>query len=74
MGPTTREKAAKLDTPLSTMKCKLFSDIVTEHLCLLRKKELNAKGDFSCIGCPMDAAMQQQLQIMKEVLGIGRDS
>ncbi len=46
--------------------------MVSEHLCLLRKKELNAKGAFSCDGCPMDALMQQRLLQMKEVLGLGR--
>ncbi len=56
----------------AAVRCKLFSDMVSEHLCLLRKKELNAKGAFSCDGCPMDAIMQQQLILMKKVLGIGR--
>ncbi len=37
----------------AAVRCKLFSDMVSEHLCLLRKKELNAKGAFSCDGCPM---------------------
>ena len=31
--------------------CKLFDDMVTPHLCLLRKQELGAKNDFSCEGC-----------------------
>ncbi len=34
-----------------TVYCKLFSDMVSEHLCVLRKKELIAKGGFSCEGC-----------------------
>ncbi len=65
---------AQSDNP-STVRCKLFSDIVSENLCLLRKKELNAKGAFSCDGCPMDAVMEQQLRLMKDVLGIrGREN
>ncbi len=31
--------------------CKLFSDMVSEHLCVLRKNELSSKGAFSCEGC-----------------------
>ncbi len=41
---------------LSTVICKLFSDIVSENLCLLRKKELNKKGGFSCDGCVKDVS------------------
>ena len=75
MGGITRGKAAKLGCtePAATVICKLFSDNVSEHLCLLRKKELNSKGDFSCNGCPMDEIVEQQLRIVKEVLGFGRD-
>ncbi len=41
--------------PGKTVYCKLFNDMVTPHLCVLRRKELNAKGGFSCKGCSMDA-------------------
>jgi len=34
-----------------TAFCKLFSDMVTEHLCELRMRELNSSGGFSCEGC-----------------------
>jgi len=34
-----------------TIYCKLFSDTVTSHLCDLRRRELNARGIFSCEGC-----------------------
>jgi len=57
----------------ATVQCKLFSDQVSEHLCLLRKKELDLKGCFSCEGCPMDAIMRRQLKFIKEVLGLSRD-
>lgn len=78
MGRTTRGKTSQLGHTepenTATVRCKLFSDNVSEHLCHLRKKELNSKGNFSCKGCPMDAIMQQQLRIVKEVLGIGHDN
>lgn len=31
--------------------CNLFSDIVTENLCLLRKRELSSTGVFFCEAC-----------------------
>ncbi len=34
-----------------TVYCKLFSDVVTTYLCVLRRKELNAREGFSCEGC-----------------------
>lgn len=34
-----------------TVSCKLFSDTATRHLCDLRRRELNARGIFSCEGC-----------------------
>ncbi len=42
-----------LDTP-PAVYCKLFGDMVTERLCVLRRQELNARGGFSCEGCNMD--------------------
>ncbi len=53
--------------------CKLFSDRVSEKLCLLRKKELNRKGGFSCEGCPMDIVITRRLKLVAEVLGFSRD-
>ena len=37
-----------------TIFCKLFTDMVTEHLCAIRRRELNARGGFSCEGCSME--------------------
>lgn len=34
--------------------CKLFTDMVTEHLCFIRRQELNSRGGFSCEGCSME--------------------
>jgi len=57
----------------STVLCKLFSDRISEHLCVLRKKELDRKGAFSCEGCPTDAIMRGQLKGVKDALGRFRD-
>ena len=57
----------------TTVPCKLFSDHVSERLCMLRKKELDLKGCFTCEGCPMDSVMRKQLKLIKEVLGLSRD-
>lgn len=35
----------------TTVLCKLFSDAITHHLCDVRRRELNARGIFSCEGC-----------------------
>jgi len=32
-------------------RCRLFNDVVSEHLCVLRRQELDSKGGFSCEGC-----------------------
>ncbi len=39
---------------LTTVSCKLFGDMVTERLCALRRRELNARGGFTCEGCATD--------------------
>lgn len=57
----------------ATIHCMLFSDRVSEKLCLLRKKELNRKGVFSCEGCPMDTIITQRMRLVAEVLGTRRD-
>jgi hypothetical protein len=62
----------ELDSP-TTVLCKLFSDNVSEQLCMLRKKELHLKGGFSCEDCPMDAIMRKQLKLTKEFLGLSLD-
>ena len=37
--------------------CKLFDDMITQTPCLLRRRELNGKNDFSCGGCSKDTMM-----------------
>lgn len=37
--------------------CKLFGDMITRIPCLLRRRELNGKSDFSCGGCSKDTMM-----------------
>ncbi|MEK6697776.1 MAG: hypothetical protein AABZ10_01915 [Nitrospirota bacterium] len=39
---------------LTTVSCKLFGDMVIERLCVLRRRELNARGGFTCEGCATD--------------------
>jgi len=48
--------------------CKLFSDTVTEDLCMLRRKELQEQGEFSCRGCIMDMLMLQQYAFLKSIV------
>jgi len=48
--------------------CRLFADLVTEELCLLRRNELQAKGVFSCQGCIMDMLMRQQYAFLKNIV------
>ena len=31
--------------------CKLFADEVPKNICILRKRELNGRGEFTCVGC-----------------------
>jgi len=57
----------------ATVLCKLFSDRVSEHLCRIRKKELDLKGAFSCEGCPTDAIMRRQRKIIQDGLDRFRD-
>jgi len=35
----------------NTIYCKLFADDVPKNICILRKRELNGRGEFTCIGC-----------------------
>ncbi len=39
--------------------CKLFSDMVTDHLCMLRRKELDARDGFSCDGCIVESTSRR---------------
>ena len=34
--------------------CKLFDDMIVRDLCLLRRRELSGKREFSCSGCSKD--------------------
>jgi hypothetical protein len=40
--------------------CKLCDDMVTLTPCLLRRRELNGKKDFSCMGCSKDTIMNSR--------------
>ena len=40
--------------------CKLCDDMVTLTPCLLRRRELNGKKDFSCTGCSKDTIMNSR--------------
>jgi len=35
----------------NSLYCKLFADEVPERICALRKRELNGRGEFTCVGC-----------------------
>jgi len=37
--------------------CKLFDDMITRTPCLLRRRELNGKSEFFCLGCSKDTLM-----------------
>lgn len=45
---------------LATIWCRLFSDRITDALCLLRRKELMDKESFSCKGCQRDAVLRRR--------------
>ncbi len=50
--------AAPLPEPvedLTMVHCRLFNDRVTDTLCLLRKRELDDRGEFSCGECAGNA-------------------
>jgi hypothetical protein len=36
---------------VSSLYCKLFADEVPKHICALRTRELNGRGEFTCVGC-----------------------
>jgi len=60
------KKSRSGDSPVSddqtTVFCKLFSDRISEHLCGLRRKELDHKGGFLCEGCPIDLVIHRLLR------------
>jgi hypothetical protein len=35
----------------TNLYCKLFADDVPHTICVLRKRELNGRGEFTCVGC-----------------------
>jgi len=43
--------------------CKLFSDVVVERLCLLRRRELHP-------GCSMDSLMNKEFSLMKDIVQV----
>ncbi len=34
-----------------SLYCKLFADQVPKNICALRTRELNGRGEFTCVGC-----------------------
>lgn len=41
--------------------CKLFRDMVTDTICILRSKILSTRSEFSCKGCIMNIALDRRL-------------
>ena len=41
--------------------CKLFRDIVTDTVCILRSKYVTCRSEFSCKGCIMNIALDRRL-------------
>jgi hypothetical protein len=70
---SNRSNASQDPESPPTVLCKLFSDRVSEHLCRLRKKELDLRGAFSCEGCPTDAVMGGQVKVVQDAPGRFRD-
>jgi len=65
-----REPSATSDD--AVVFCKIFSDMVIERLCQLRRKELHAAEDLSCKGCIMDSLMNRDYSFMKSIILISR--
>ena len=59
-GPETYYQ--KLDEPNSAtvVYCKIFRDVVTDAVCVLRRQNLAMKSAFSCSGCIMNTALDQR--------------
>jgi len=66
------DAASFLDRNDVVVFCKIFSDMVVDSLCLLRRKELHAVEDLSCRGCIMDLLMKREYSFMKNIVLIGR--
>jgi hypothetical protein len=45
------EQRLKRQDDTNSLYCKLFADEVPENICALRKRELNGRGEFTCVGC-----------------------
>jgi hypothetical protein len=41
--------------------CKLFRDIVTDSVCIMRSKYVSCRNEISCKGCIMNIALDQRL-------------
>ncbi len=41
--------------------CKLFRDIVTDSVCVIRSKFVSCRSGYSCAGCIMNIAMDRRL-------------
>lgn len=54
MMPSEQQGDQRLNKKLddtNSLYCKLFADEVPEKICALRKRELNGRGEFTCVGC-----------------------
>lgn len=59
------KKASCIRNPMNIAQeyryyCQLFGDMITVTPCLLRRKELNGKSDFTCGGCSKDTMMRSR--------------
>jgi hypothetical protein len=41
--------------------CKLFRDIVTDSVCVVRSKYVSCSSEYSCKGCIMNIALDRRL-------------
>jgi hypothetical protein len=41
--------------------CKLFRDIVTDSICIVRSKYVSCRSEYSCKGCIMNIALDRRL-------------
>ena len=61
--PLSQEKYSSTTSPESPdfpnrYFCKLFDDMIVRELCLLRRRELSGKRQFTCTGCSKDRILQ----------------
>lgn len=52
----TIDQYLKRQEESDSLFCKLFADEVPPNICSLRKRELNGRGEFTCIGCNQAAS------------------